>query len=116
MRYLALIAGNSGRRQSIDLLDGLDLDFLHVKKNFGGSFDGDLFFDDLGGDANDPFKLFSTDDAQPVSKSATQSSQARSAPGQYSAGVDGGGQVEMSEYDAIAASLQSFQPQQGVSA
>jgi hypothetical protein len=55
----ALIASSSGRRQSIDLLDGLDLDFLNVKKHFGGSFDGDLFFDELegGGGPDDPFKL-----------------------------------------------------------
>jgi hypothetical protein len=116
----ALIAGSSGRRQSIDLLDGLDLDFLNVKKHFGGSFDGDLFFDELesGGGPDDPFKLplgYSAEEAprgpQGLPPAAAPSNRARSSSGQQ---FNGGGQVDMSEYDAIAASLQSFHPQQGV--
>jgi hypothetical protein len=58
----ALIAKTHGRRQSIDILEGLDLDFLHVRRNLGGpgSFDGDMFFDtsyiENGGHLVDPFR------------------------------------------------------------
>ena len=119
LHFPALISNSHGRRQSIDLLDGLDLDFLNVKKGFGGSFDGDLFFDELDGgttEPEDPFKLplsLGEDSARGNTglQATTIPARARSTSGQQFA-VNG--EVDMSEYDAIAASLQNLQHPHGV--
>lgn len=138
----ALITQGNIRRQSIDLLEGLDLDFLHVRRNsMMGSFDGDLFFDEYGGEEGVPgvdnmgaprshsfdMRLAPGDGrfpSQPLMDASQQGKRdpsaqdyqnmmrggmAQSMYNPFQPPVQLGGEVDMSEYDAVAASLHSFQ-------
>jgi hypothetical protein len=117
--FIALMQQNHGRRQSIDLLDGLDLDFLHVRRNsngFGGSFDGDLFFDDT----YDLPPSHPTESFRPAMDNIMTNpydQMHRGDTGSFGGAFEGAANlVDMSEYDAVAtASYQNLQARQGVS-
>ena len=134
---LALITQGNIRRGSIDLLEGLDLDFLHVRRNSAlGSFDGDLFFDDTNYDDMQaeyfPQSVSSISDMGPRYSSgggmdpmtgghkndlgAGDYLDRRGAPYQqqsmynpYTGAHMGMGDIDMSAYDAVAESLHNYQ-------